>query len=67
MVVDKTGKQNGRGAYVCDQSACWQKISSQAGILNQALKTTVSSEDLAEIAVYAPKTAVAEQNEPGSG
>ncbi|PID87216.1 MAG: hypothetical protein CSB13_00565 [Chloroflexi bacterium] len=67
VVVDKTGKQNGRGAYVCDQPACWQKISSQPSILNQALKTTVSSENLAEIAIQAPVTAVAEQNELGHG
>ena len=59
VVVDKTGKQNGRGAYVCDQPACWQKISSKPGILNQALKTKMSSENLAEIATHTPETAVA--------
>jgi predicted RNA-binding protein YlxR (DUF448 family) len=24
LVIDETGKQNGRGAYLCRQSACWQ-------------------------------------------
>ena len=62
-MVDKTGKQNGRGAYVCDQPDCWQKITSQPGILNQALKTNMSSENLATIAAYTPETAVAERNE----
>ena len=23
LVVDKTGKQNGRGAYLCPDQACW--------------------------------------------
>ena len=67
VVVDKTGKQNGRGAYVCSQPVCWQKITSQPGILNQALKTKVSSEDLANIAAQTPETAVAERNKSDSG
>jgi predicted RNA-binding protein YlxR (DUF448 family) len=64
VVADKTGKQNGRGAYVCDELACWQKITSNPGILNQALKTKVSSEDLTKLAEYAPQppeTAVAKK------
>jgi predicted RNA-binding protein YlxR (DUF448 family) len=24
LVIDETGKQNGRGAYLCRQSACWE-------------------------------------------
>ena len=24
LVVDKTGKQNGRGAYLCRQRSCWE-------------------------------------------
>ena len=37
VVVDPTGKLNGRGAYVCDQAACWDKLVRHAGLLNQAL------------------------------
>ncbi len=62
VVIDKSGKQNGRGAYVCDQPACWQQITSKPGILNQALKTTVSSEDLIDIAAHTPETAVAKNH-----
>lgn len=40
ILVDITGKQNGRGAYVCYQSTCWQKLL-QTPILAQALKTTI--------------------------
>lgn len=62
VVIDKSGKQNGRGAYVCDQPVCWQKITSKPSILNQALKATVSPENLAEIATHIPKTAVADND-----
>ena len=24
LVIDKTGKQNGRGAYLCRQRSCWE-------------------------------------------
>jgi predicted RNA-binding protein YlxR (DUF448 family) len=24
LVIDKTGKQNGRGAYLCRQQSCWE-------------------------------------------
>jgi predicted RNA-binding protein YlxR (DUF448 family) len=24
LVIDETGKRNGRGAYLCRQSACWE-------------------------------------------
>jgi predicted RNA-binding protein YlxR (DUF448 family) len=59
-LVDPSGKQNGRGAYVCDQPACWQKLTAAPGILNKALKMSVSTENLAEIAAHAPETAVGE-------
>lgn len=57
VVVDPTGKQNGRGAYVCDQPACWDRLLREPGILNNALKTAVSPEDLTALAAH--KTAVA--------
>ncbi|MCP4359676.1 MAG: YlxR family protein [Chloroflexi bacterium] len=52
VVVDVTGKRNGRGAYVCDQSVCWDKIVQQKGLLNQALKTAVTVTDRKEITAY---------------
>ncbi len=52
VVVDVTGKRNGRGAYVCDQSACWHKIVQQKNLLNQALKTAVTVTDREGIAAY---------------
>jgi hypothetical protein len=54
VLVDHTGKQNGRGAYLCDQIACWDKVLDNGRLLNQALKTNVSAEDLAVIASQRP-------------
>ena len=57
--VDPSGKQNGRGAYLCDQAACWDKAVRHAGILNQALNTQVSDSDLAAIATDPRRPTVA--------
>lgn len=44
VVIDPTGKMPGRGAYLCDQPACWQKAI-QSDMLNKALKMTLSAQD----------------------
>ena len=49
VVIDPTGKQNGRGAYVCDQAECWDKILNTQ-LLNKAFKTEVSNDEKANIA-----------------
>jgi predicted RNA-binding protein YlxR (DUF448 family) len=51
--VDLTGKQNGRGAYLCDNPSCWQKaIDGQ--VLNQALRTTLTDDDRERIRAAMP-------------
>lgn len=40
VVIDPGGKRNGRGAYLCDQAACWHAAFT-TGILERALKTTI--------------------------
>ncbi len=42
VTVDITGKQNGRGAYICKEKACFERIK-KTGALNRALDTTVDS------------------------
>ncbi|MCB9007900.1 MAG: YlxR family protein [Ardenticatenaceae bacterium] len=54
VLVDPTGKQNGRGAYLCDQSTCWDKALANGRLINQALKTSISAADLAAIAAQRP-------------
>lgn len=57
VVIDPTGKRNGRGAYLCDQLACWDKALAQPAILNQALQTQVSDAERAAIAERRPEAA----------
>lgn len=57
VVVDPTGKRNGRGAYLCSDLACWEKAMTNGRLLNQALKTNLSREDLAAIAAQKPAPA----------
>ncbi len=42
--VDPTGKQNGRGAYLCDQETCWRRAV-ETDVLEKALRTTLTTED----------------------
>ena len=50
--IDPTGKLNGRGAYLCDDPACWQRaLSSEA--LARALKTELSAESVERIRQFA--------------
>ncbi len=43
IFVDKTGKANGRGAYVCKDRNCYQKLCKQKA-LNRAFKCEVPQE-----------------------
>jgi uncharacterized protein len=50
--VDGTGKLAGRGAYLCRNRTCWEQgLRSQR--LNQALKTTLTSEEIAALRTFA--------------
>lgn len=42
--VDASGKQNGRGAYLCAQRECWQRALS-GDALAKALRTTLTATD----------------------
>lgn len=44
VVVDPTGKRNGRGAYLCANADCWQRAASTT-ILDKALRITLTDED----------------------
>ncbi|HQE91802.1 MAG TPA: YlxR family protein [Anaerolineae bacterium] len=52
VVVDETGKQKGRGAYLCRQRACWT-LALQRGALHHALRTTLTTEEMAVLQRYA--------------
>ncbi len=60
--VDPTGKLAGRGAYVCNDNACWQQLPA-SNALARALKTSLSPEDRAALlAVIAARMAAACEN-----
>ena len=40
--IDPTGKRDGRGAYLCDRLACWERALT-TGALGRALKTTIDA------------------------
>ena len=54
IVVDPSGKRNGRGAYVCAQSVCWEKLLQDSSLLSQALKTKVTPLELEALAQHKP-------------
>lgn len=52
VVVDVTGKQNGRGAYLCPQQSCWTQALAR-GQLNRALRTKLTEDEIASLRAYA--------------
>ena len=54
VVVDETGKRNGRGAYLCHQRNCWETAVAQRQ-LERALKMTLTAETRAQLREYASR------------
>lgn len=54
VVVDLTGKRNGRGAYLCDNPACWEQAL-HSDILNKALRVQLTNEDQERIKATMPR------------
>lgn len=44
LMIDTTGKMNGRGAYICNNSACWEKAI-KSNVLERALNMTLTEQD----------------------
>lgn len=63
VVVDRSGKLNGRGAYLCDKRSCWQRVV-ETDSLEKALRTTLTPIDkqrLSEVLSTMPES----HGEPG--
>ena len=43
FVVDKSGKLNGRGSYICNNSECMEKLIKQK-VLNKVFKCNINTE-----------------------
>jgi predicted RNA-binding protein YlxR (DUF448 family) len=52
VVVDPTGKANGRGAYVHPSRLCWEKAL-KGGRIGSVLKTTPVTEDIEALRAFA--------------
>ena len=48
ITIDATGKKNGRGAYICCASECFQKAIKSKG-LERSLKTNIPNEVYEEL------------------
>jgi len=48
IFIDKTGKSNGRGAYVCKSLECLEKLKKQKA-LNKAFKCAISDDLYSQI------------------
>jgi predicted RNA-binding protein YlxR (DUF448 family) len=51
VVMDESGKRNGRGAYLCRTQQCWDKAL-RHGLLERALKVSLSPDSVAEFRIY---------------
>jgi predicted RNA-binding protein YlxR (DUF448 family) len=57
VIVDATGKKNGRGAYLCSNPDCWNKAVT-GKVLDNALKTTLTSAERDAILQQRPQGVV---------
>ena len=60
--IDSSGKLAGRGAYLCDNPACWQKAA-RSDAVGRALRTTLTEEERALIAAHGAQVASLTENE----
>jgi len=63
VVVDTTGKANGRGAYLHSLRPCWEKALKGATI-SHALKITPAKEDVEALRAFAMALPVTESETP---
>jgi predicted RNA-binding protein YlxR (DUF448 family) len=67
---DPTGRQNGRGAYLCGRAACWERALA-SGMLARALNVEIDAKTLDALRRYAAtlplQTATAGATDAGTG
>lgn len=54
LTIDPSGKQAGRGAYLCARPACWDKALS-SNLLDRALKTKLSVAEKKALSAFRPQ------------
>jgi predicted RNA-binding protein YlxR (DUF448 family) len=63
--IDPTGRQNGRGAYLCEKQVCWERAITTP-ILNRALNTQLAPEALSSLKEFAAGLASEEVRDTGA-
>jgi predicted RNA-binding protein YlxR (DUF448 family) len=63
VLVDSSGKANGRGAYLHADSACWEKAL-KGSTINNALKLTPAPTDIEALRAFAMSLPVEESGNP---
>lgn len=56
LAVDPSGKRNGRGAYLCDNPACWDKAI-RTRVLDQALRIDLTDDKRQALSAHRPAAA----------
>jgi predicted RNA-binding protein YlxR (DUF448 family) len=64
VVVDSTGKRNGRGAYLCHTPACWDAALKRRALERALRVDPLTPDNQRDLLAYSRELAVAE--EPGS-
>jgi predicted RNA-binding protein YlxR (DUF448 family) len=64
--IDPSGRLNGRGAYLCDKPACWERAVS-TDILGKALNVTLEQDVRDQIRTYANQHLESVTGTPGAG
>lgn len=53
VAVDRSGKRNGRGAYLCHNSACWENAVKRKAIVRALRLEQLHPDDQAELLAFA--------------
>ncbi len=55
--VDERERSPGRGAYLCDRAACWERalVAQRGGVLAQALRAPLDQPSLRQLLAYAAR------------
>lgn len=53
LQIDRTGRLNGRGAYLCDNPDCWKRAH-QSNLLDRALRASLSEAEKQQLVEYHP-------------
>jgi predicted RNA-binding protein YlxR (DUF448 family) len=51
LVIDQTGRRNGRGAYLCRQRTCWE-TALKSGQVGRALKMEIGEQEKDMLRAY---------------